>query len=45
MEIFIKTTKILRKPVVSTPLNSIDFNASQLLRYVMPRWEVNDVCL
>ena len=39
-----KTTKFLRKPLESTPLNSIDYNESKLLRQILPQWDKNNFC-
>ena len=48
MNKYIKTTKFLRKPVVSTPLHSIGFSERQWKRsmgaWVMPRSDVKNVC-
>ena len=41
---YIRTTKILRKLVISTQLNSLAFNRSQWIRYFMPRWDKKAVC-
>ena len=34
-----KTTKFFRKPVISTPLNSMAFNGRQKVRQTIPQWE------
>ena len=39
MNKYFKTTKSLRKPVVSMTLDSIAFNGSKKIHYVMPQWE------
>ena len=44
MNNYFKTTKLLRKAAVSTPLTPRVFNGRQQIRYLMSRWEDNDVC-
>ena len=43
MSKYLKTTKSLRNPVVSTPLNSTPLNGSQEIRHVMLRCDQNAV--
>ena len=43
MNKYFNTTKSVVKLVVSTTSNSIVFNGSQQMPYIMPRWEENAV--
>ena len=40
----IKLRNFLRKPVISTPLNSIAFNGRQKIRQAMTQWEGKNAC-